>query len=41
VLIFARLAARGNRSLEGGANPTDADYEATEAAEEAAHAVGR
>lgn len=40
LLIFARLADRGNRSLNGDpAKSTDEDYEGTEAAEEAAHAV--
>ena len=39
LLVFARLAERGNRSLGEPAKPTDEDYAGTEAAEEAAHAV--
>jgi len=41
LLVFARLAERGNRSLGEPATSTDGDYAGTEAAEEAAHAVNR
>jgi uncharacterized protein YacL len=39
LLVFARLAARGNRSIGESADASDEDYEGTEAAEEEAHAV--